>query len=104
MKEIKIKLIPNNTAARSGYILKPKYITLHNTANTKVGASAENHAIYMHSSGKNSTASYHYVVDDKEIYRFNTESEILKPGDENIIRAETMTYLGDVVRFEIKEA
>ena len=76
MKEIKIKLIPNNTAARSGYILKPKYITLHNTANTKVGASAENHAIYMHSSGKNSTASYHYVVDDKEIYRLLPDNEV----------------------------
>ena len=68
MKEIKTKLIPKNTAARSGYVLKPKYITLHNTGNTGVGADAENHAIYMQGSGRNSTASYHYVVDDKEIY------------------------------------
>lgn len=76
MKEIKTKLIPINTAARSGYVLKPKYITLHNTANTGVGADAENHAIYMQGSGKNSTASYHYVVDDKEIYRLLPDNEV----------------------------
>lgn len=76
MKEIKIKLIQINTAARSGYALKPKYITVHNTANTGVGADAENHAIYMQGSGKNSTASYHYVVDDKEIYRLLPDNEV----------------------------
>ena len=76
MKEIEIKLIPINTAARSGYALKPKYITIHNTANTKVGADAENHAIYMQSSGKNSTASYHYVVDDTEIYKLLPDDEV----------------------------
>ena len=76
MKEIKTKLIPINTAARSGYVLKPKYITIHNTANTSVGAGAENHAIYMQGSGKNSTASYHYVVDDKEIYRLLPDNEV----------------------------
>jgi N-acetylmuramoyl-L-alanine amidase CwlA len=76
MKEIKTKLIPINTAARSGYVLKPKYITIHNTANTSVGADAENHAIYMQGSGKNSTASYHYVVDDKEIYRLLPDNEV----------------------------
>ena len=76
MKEIKIKLIQNNTAARSGYVLKPKYITIHNTGNTKVSADAERHAIYMQGSGKNSTASYHYVVDDKEIYRLLPDNEV----------------------------
>ena len=76
MKEIKTKLIPINTAARSGYVLKPKYITLHNTANTDVGANAERHAIYMQGSGKNSTASYHYVVDDTEIYRLLPDNEV----------------------------
>ena len=76
MKEIKTKLIPRNTAARSGYGLNPKYITIHNTANTGVGADAENHALYMQGGGKNSTASYHYVVDDKEIYRLLPDKEV----------------------------
>lgn len=76
MKEIKTKLIPNNTAARSGYKLVPKYVTIHNTANTDVGANAERHAMFMQGSGKNSTASYHYVVDDKEIYRLLPDNEV----------------------------
>lgn len=76
MKEIKTKLIPINTAARSGYVLKPKYVTIHNTANTDVGANAERHAIYMQGSGKNGTASYHYVVDDTEIYRLLPDNEV----------------------------
>ena len=73
---IKTKLIPINTAARSGYEMSPKYITIHNTANTSVGANAENHAIYMQNSGKNSTTSYHYVVDDKEIYKLLPDYEV----------------------------
>ena len=76
MKEIKTKLIQTNTAARSGYALTPKYISIHNTGNTNVSADAENHAIYMQGSGKNSTASYHYVVDDKEIYRLLPDNEV----------------------------
>ena len=76
MKKIKTKLIQINTAARSGYVLKPKYITIHNTGNPKAGADAETHAIYMQGSGKDSTASYHYVVDDKEIYRLLPDNEV----------------------------
>ena len=45
-----------------------------------------------------------YDNKDKEIYRFRVETEILAPGEEAILRAETMTYLGDVVRFEIIDA
>ena len=76
MQEIKTKLIQTNTAARSGYALTPKYISIHNTGNTNVSADAENHAIYMQGSGKNSTASYHYVVDDKEIYKLLPDNEV----------------------------
>lgn len=76
MKEIKTKLIQINTAARSGYALTPKYLTIHNTGNPKAGADAENHAIFMQGSGKDSTASYHYVVDDKEIYRLLPDNEV----------------------------
>lgn len=73
---IKTKLIPKNTAARSAYTLVPEYITIHNTANISVGADAESHAKYMQGGGKNITASYHYVVDDKEIYKLLPENEV----------------------------
>lgn len=66
---IKQKLIPKNTNARSGYAMTPEYITIHNTANTSKGANAASHASYMSNSGKNTYVSYHFVVDDKEIYQ-----------------------------------
>jgi N-acetylmuramoyl-L-alanine amidase CwlA len=76
MMIIKTKLIPKNTAARSGYALVPEYITIHNTANKSVGAGAENHAMYMQGGGKDIAASYHYVVDDKDIYKLLPENEV----------------------------
>lgn len=74
--EIKTKLIPKNTAARSGYSMAPKYITIHNTANTSKGADAESHANYLQNSGKNSSVSYHYVVDDREAYKLLPDNEV----------------------------
>ena len=74
--EIKQALIPKYSKARCGYSLVPKYITIHNTANTKATATAKSHAEYMNSSGKNKEVSYHYVVDDKEIYQLIPDSEV----------------------------
>ena len=45
-----------------------------------------------------------YDKNDKEIYRYTDQNPEVAPGEEVMLRAETMTYLGDVVRFEIIEA
>ena len=74
--EIKQRFIPPNTKARCGYSLTPRYITIHNTANTKATATAVAHAEYMNNSGKNKEVSYHYVVDDKEIYQLIPDHEV----------------------------
>lgn len=76
MVTIKTKLIPANTAARSGYSMVPKYITIHNTANLSRGADAESHANYLQGGGKNTSTSYHYVVDDKEVYKLLPDNEV----------------------------
>lgn len=73
---IKQKFIPKGTKARSGYAMTPIYITIHNTANTKKGADAESHANYMSGNGSNTYVSYHYVVDDKEIYQLLPDNEV----------------------------
>lgn len=73
---IKTKLIPSGSVARSGYAMAPRYITLHNTANTARGANAASHATYLQNSGKNSSVSYHYVVDDTEIYQLLPDNEV----------------------------
>ncbi len=62
--------IPPGRRNRPGYRLDPKYITIHDTANTQSGADARAHAQYL----KGSTAaslpvSWHYTVDDKAIYQ-----------------------------------
>lgn len=73
---IKQKFIPSGSVARSGYAMAPRYITCHNTANTAKGANAASHATYLQNSGKNSAVSYHYVVDDKEIYQLLPDNEV----------------------------
>ena len=45
-----------------------------------------------------------YDKNDKEVYRFTDQNPEVKPGEKVMLRAETMTYLGDVVRFEIIDA
>ncbi|WP_033690827.1 N-acetylmuramoyl-L-alanine amidase [Bacillus cereus] len=66
-------IIPKgNSNIRPGYSMKPKYITIHETDNTNVGAGARNHAQYLYNQAVGNTdraASWHYTVDDKEIYQ-----------------------------------
>src|SRR5690625_1051436 len=52
-----------------GRKMKPKYITVHNTANTSRGANAEMHARYDHNGIGGRQASWHYTVDDTEIWQ-----------------------------------
>ncbi|PGF05243.1 S-layer homology domain-containing protein [Bacillus toyonensis] len=52
--------------------MKAKYITIHETANTERGANAEAHAKYLYNQatqGTFRTASWHFTVDDKQIYQ-----------------------------------
>ena len=76
MTQIKEMMIPRGTAARPGYAMTPKFITIHNTANENAGAGALSHGTYMTTgSGKNVTTSYHYVVDDGLIVRLLPDNE-----------------------------
>lgn len=65
MIPIKVDLIKK--AKRPGYAMKPEYITIHQTGNTSKGANAEMHNRYVHNVAPN--PSWHYTVDDKEIYQ-----------------------------------
>ena len=69
--------IRKGTAVRPGKAMAPKFITIHNTANTGKGAGARSHASYMAvNGGQNKSVSYHYVVDDSEIIRLIPDTEI----------------------------
>lgn len=59
--------IPVGANNRPGYAMTPLYITVHNTANTAVGADAAAHARYL--KNPDTTTSWHFTVDDTEIYQ-----------------------------------
>ncbi|MGF2716564.1 N-acetylmuramoyl-L-alanine amidase [Bacillus cereus] len=59
--------------------MSPKFITIHETANKGVGAGARSHAEYLHKQAIGATdrqASWHYTVDDKEIYQHIPINEV----------------------------
>ncbi|MGG3563703.1 N-acetylmuramoyl-L-alanine amidase [Neobacillus rhizosphaerae] len=61
------RLIPaSHTETRPGIKMNPKYITVHETDNTSVGADAEAHA-RLQERGNSRTASWHLQIDEKEI-------------------------------------
>lgn len=74
--QIKQKFIPTSlTSTRPGLYLDPKYITVHETDNTNKGADAEAHARLQYN-GNSRTASWHYSVDDTEIWQSLPDNEV----------------------------
>lgn len=64
-------LTSTNHSVRPGYAMKPLYVTIHNTANTKVSADALSHAMnqYNRQDNNNVWTSWHFQVDDHSIYQ-----------------------------------
>lgn len=73
--KVHTKLIDSGTEARPGKKRKIKYLVIHETDNTANGADAENHAEFLSKNNKTST-SWHYTVDDKEIYHHIPDDEV----------------------------
>lgn len=69
------ELIEANTKARPGIKRKIKYIVIHETDNFESGVGAKNHAIFLKENNTSST-SWHYTVDDKEIYHHIPDNEV----------------------------
>jgi N-acetylmuramoyl-L-alanine amidase len=69
-------LIPAGRKNRPGRSNPMKYITIHNTGNTGKGAGAKNHAGYIKGdSAANALVSWHYTVDEKDIYQHIPDTE-----------------------------
>lgn len=74
---IKKSIMPVRDYARTGIKMKPQYVTIHNTGNSDKGANAEAHANGQKSySYENSPKSWHFTVDNKEIYQSMPMNEI----------------------------
>ena len=68
--------IPQGRRNRPGYPLTPRYITIHDTANTSAGADAKAHASYVKGNAAASIpASWHFTVDDTLIMQHLPLSE-----------------------------
>lgn len=67
--EIKQRFAPKGNSNRPGYAMKPEYITVHQTANTNVGANAEVHNRFVYNGGGTYGVSFHFAVDDKEAWQ-----------------------------------
>src|SRR5690606_404390 len=57
--------IPKGRINRPAFTMKPLYITVHNTANTKPTANAKMHARYV--KNPSTAASWHFTVDDGDV-------------------------------------
>ena len=71
------KIAPANSKCRPGYQRTGFLgVTIHNTGNPVKGAGARNHAAYLSGDGQKNQVSYHYVIDDKDIYKCIPENEV----------------------------
>lgn len=74
--EIKQQLIPKqHKQIRPQIVMKPRYITVHDTGNTDRGANAVAHAKLLER-GNDRVASWHYTVDDKIIIQHIPDNEV----------------------------
>ncbi len=64
---INVQHIPKNTPnnRRPGIAMEPEYLTIHSTANS--GSTAQNERDWLTNPSNTRTASWHLVVDDKEV-------------------------------------
>lgn len=63
------------SGGRPGTLRRIEYIVIHETANTAQGADAAAHARYLSEGGDGST-SWHYTVDDHQIYHHVPDNEV----------------------------
>ncbi|MDD4564385.1 MAG: N-acetylmuramoyl-L-alanine amidase [Eubacteriales bacterium] len=68
--------ILENTQGRPGHLRKIKYIVIHETGNRGRNANAASHNNYLHTEADNQQKSWHYTVDDHEIYYHIPDNEI----------------------------
>ena len=66
-------LIPKGSITRPGTKNSCSYITIHDTGNNTAGANARAHANYI--KNVKEKTSWHYTVDDTEIYRHIPDNE-----------------------------
>jgi len=74
------------------------WVVVHDTANTNPGSGALAHANYLYSNAMAGTVlnvSWHFTIDDKELYQHLPETERgYHAGDGSVLPGQSTTYLG----------
>ncbi|NGP59924.1 hypothetical protein FLT15_16915 [Paenibacillus thiaminolyticus] len=73
--EIKQRLLPDGRPNKPSRSMKPQYITIHNTDNSAPGATAEAHSRFILNGSGGAQKSWHYTVDDREVYQHLRDDE-----------------------------
>lgn len=69
--------LPEGSRARPGTVREIKYLVIHETDNTSAGANAAAHNSFIHQNAdaESGIVSWHYTVDDHEIYHHLPDDE-----------------------------
>lgn len=74
---LRLEMIPPGAANRPGTALRPRRITIHNTANRSPGADAAAHSRYLlGEDAREREVSWHYTVDDGEVVQHVPTDEV----------------------------
>lgn len=78
--------LPIGYQGRTGKKREIHYITIHETDNTEPHATAQAHDEYLHTYAKNHSLSWHYTVDETEVYHHVPDNETAFHAGDNIRR------------------
>lgn len=99
--EIKQRLLPDGRPNKPSRAMTPKSITIHNTDNSAPGATAEAHSRFILNGSGGAQKSWHYTVDDREVYQHLRDNEQgwhagdgNGPGNTTSIGIEVCMYQG----------
>ncbi|MGE4548600.1 MAG: N-acetylmuramoyl-L-alanine amidase family protein [Intestinibacillus sp.] len=70
------QFLPENSASRPGTRREIKYVVIHETDNFRAGADAAAHNAYLLNNAYTQELSWHYTVDDHEIYHNLPDDEV----------------------------
>lgn len=70
------KIVPEGDKGRPGQKRKIRYIVIHETGNSASSATARSHANFLSSGGDGHSTSWHYTVDENEIYQQIPDNEV----------------------------
>lgn len=73
--EIKQRLLPDGRANKPNKQMTPGWLTIHNTDNESAGATADAHSRFLLNGSGGAKKSWHYTVDDKDIYQHLRDNE-----------------------------